>query len=152
MASQLRHFFRLVRQCMGLMTSQLRHFRARSILWAFVVPKLMLYLLKQAGVPNLFQLTLILTNFFQPRTFPWDQLGSSTSHPHSSTGKNSSFGKKKFGPFHSLPCSVIACCGGLVVIAAASRPRDRWFKAIYFKLFFTGTCQSNLVSVNAFRP
>ena len=34
------NFFRLVRQCMGLMTSQPCHFRARSILWGFVVPKL----------------------------------------------------------------------------------------------------------------
>ena len=48
--------FKLV---MGLMTSQLCNFRARSILWAFVVPKFIYsYLLKQAGVPNLIILTL----------------------------------------------------------------------------------------------
>ena len=35
-------FFRLVRQCMGMMKSLLRIFRARSILWSFVVPKLIL--------------------------------------------------------------------------------------------------------------
>ena len=35
-------FFRLVRQCMGLMTSQLCQFRPRSILWGFVVLKLLL--------------------------------------------------------------------------------------------------------------
>ena len=34
--------FRLVRQCMGLMTSQLHIFRARSIIWGFGVPKLIL--------------------------------------------------------------------------------------------------------------
>ena len=35
-------FFRLVRQCMGLMSSQLCHFWVRSTLWEFVVPKLIL--------------------------------------------------------------------------------------------------------------
>ena len=35
-------FFRLARQCMGQMTSQLCQFRPRSILWGFVVPKLIL--------------------------------------------------------------------------------------------------------------
>ena len=33
-------FFRLVRQCMGVVVSQLRTFRAKTILWVFVVPKL----------------------------------------------------------------------------------------------------------------
>ena len=32
-------FIRLIRQCMGLLTSQLCQFRPRSILWGFVVPK-----------------------------------------------------------------------------------------------------------------
>ena len=32
-------FFRLVRKCMGLMTWRLCIFRARSILWGFVVPR-----------------------------------------------------------------------------------------------------------------
>ena len=42
MTSPVRHNFRLVRQRMGLMTSQLRTFQPRSILWAFLVPKFIL--------------------------------------------------------------------------------------------------------------
>ena len=40
MISKLRHNFLASHDCMRLMTSQVCIFRARSILWAFVVPKL----------------------------------------------------------------------------------------------------------------
>ena len=40
------------------MMSQLRTFRARSILWAFLAPSWYSYLQQQAGVPNLILLTL----------------------------------------------------------------------------------------------
>ena len=47
MTLQLYQNIMVVRKCMGLMTSQLCTFRARSMLWVFVVPKLILLFTKE---------------------------------------------------------------------------------------------------------
>ena len=61
MTSQLGQNFEASQEFYGADDIKTMHFRARSILRTFVVPKLILsYLLEKAGVPNLIQLTLVL--------------------------------------------------------------------------------------------
>ena len=61
MTSQLCQNFEASQEFYGADDIKTTHFRARSILLAFVVPKLKLsYLQEKAGVPNLIQLTLVL--------------------------------------------------------------------------------------------
>ena len=76
--------FRLVRQWMGLMTSQLQIPRTTSILWAFVVPKLILWFAAagqsaQTSLKNIVQYKIVwrfpayhqmISNGAVPSTFP----------------------------------------------------------------------------------
>ena len=59
--------FRLDRQGMGLMLSQLQIFIARSILWVLLSPWWYSYLLRQAGVANLLKVALTNIRFFDFR-------------------------------------------------------------------------------------
>ena len=56
--------FRLVRKCMGLMTSWLRTFRVWSVLWAFVIPKLKLLFTREGWSAQPYSIIFVWTIFF----------------------------------------------------------------------------------------
>ena len=74
---------------MGLMTSQLRTFRARSILWVFMAPKLIILFIREGSSGSLLIETLlpklyfIFTTILERHTgsialpVPWDRWGTS---------------------------------------------------------------------------
>ena len=96
--------FRLLRQCMGLMTSQLCIFRARSILLAFVVPKLILIFAAEGWLTQPYSiLTLQPRSLYKVKVKTAIQAISKTRHDHERKGrksdKNPSFGEKSWQRF-----------------------------------------------------
>ena len=68
-------FFRRVRQCMKLMTSQLRTFRVRSMHWGFVVPNLILLFTTAGRSAQPYSINFELINFSFPFQFIFAVVG-----------------------------------------------------------------------------
>ena len=90
-------FFRLIRQSMGLMTSQLCRFRAMSILWAFVVTKLILLFTTVGWSAQPYS-----TNFYAGSvSLPWRNFLLNKAYLNHSNQCKQTF---KFKPFETTPC------------------------------------------------